>query len=600
MATIEQTPNTTTIPTRVRRDRSGSKNRRRRRMSPIGIEVFSVFLICFAAYMGLGWRIVHDQHLIVFDATARLAHAYFVFWNAPPKLASIGFVWAPLSTLVFLPAVVIKPLATSLVALTVTSGAFAALMMALLVRFCAFLGMPRWQRLTLIAVFAVNPMILYYAVNGMSEAPYLCLLTAALYFFVRWFVDEESHWLFPCGVAMTFAVLSRYEVFGYAVVLLIAVPVTLMIRRRSQDEVEGSTIAFFAPVVYGLGLWIFFNWLIIGDPLFWLHEQIGIGGGSDPLSTAATSAASVGAAAAPGRGELFGDLLRVNALLFPLVLASIPALLVTWGLSLRKGTSRLVAKNGLMAFWMVLLVSTNALFTGLLLIKSPDSNLLQLRYNMRAMPVAVMGLVWLWYSMPGARSRLAVWGAGIAILLATLPFTWHVMNTWQYQYEENIFTKALRTGQDQEGNNLGGPYTIGNADDREMAQYILKSVPRSRDGILTDDGQTFGVMLATGHPEYFRDRIDKGDASWKRVLSKPWGHVDYLLVARYPLPPAGIVDEIQKRYPGVRTESLPGVSVEHANGHYVLLRVSRTKPTAKPSRFDGAFDKAKDVSVPRL
>ena len=73
---------------------------------------------------------------------------------------------------------------------------------------------------------------------------------------------------------------------------------------------------------------------------------------------------------------------------------------------------------------------------------------------------------------------------------------------------------------------------------------------------------------------------------------KPWGKVDYLLVARYPLPPDDIVDEIEKRYPGLRTNSVPGISVVHSNAHYVLLRVAPRKPGTTPSRFDKAFDGA--------
>ena len=37
--------------------------------------------------------------------------------------------------------------------------------------------MPRLQSLALVLAFALNPMIVYYAVNGMSEMPYLFFLT---------------------------------------------------------------------------------------------------------------------------------------------------------------------------------------------------------------------------------------------------------------------------------------------------------------------------------------------------------------------------------------------------------------------------------------
>ena len=112
------------IPARVPQEGRRHARSRPRILSILLHEGVIVFVISYAFYMVLGWRIVHQQHLVVFDATARLAHAYFVWWNAPPKLASIGFVWAPLSTLVLLPFTLIKPLATSLMALPASSGRF--------------------------------------------------------------------------------------------------------------------------------------------------------------------------------------------------------------------------------------------------------------------------------------------------------------------------------------------------------------------------------------------------------------------------------------------------------------------------------------------
>lgn len=553
-------------------------------------ETALVFSICAVFYIALGWRVVHDQHLVVFDATSRLAHAYFVLWNSPPKLAAIGFVWAPVSTFVFLPFAAIKPLATSLIALPVTSGVWAAAMMAVLARTGRFLGLPRWQRLSLVALFALNPMIVFYAINGMGEAPFLALLTIAVYFFIRWYVDDRPHHLVLCSVAITLGILCRYELIAFAVILGVAVPLILMQRRRRQAEVEGSTVAFLAPMVYGLGLWIFFNWLILGDPLVWLRSQISIGGGDTPVSAAFAQAGSQGKT--PGVGQLLEQLVHVNAELFPLVLIVSPVLVLCW-IFVRRSRQP-------MTLVLAVLVLANFLTTAILILKSPDANLLQLRYNMRSLPVALVAAMWLWWTMPRGWARHAVWGATLVVLAVTIPLTWQTMKTWPQQYEERVFVRAIETGKDQEGTDPGGPYTVGNAADREMSNWIKAHVRPIRDGILTDDAQTLGVVLQTGRPDLFLDRIDKGDEKWKKILNRPWGKVDYLLVARYPLPPAGIIDEIQKRYPGVRSRSLPGVSVEHANSHYVLLRVAPRRPTAPPSRFDKSVDDTENTKVPRL
>src|SRR5688500_1051769 len=85
---------------------SGSRPARRRRQSLLfnraALESLVLFGVFFAGYAVIGHRVVIEQHVIVFDGLSRLAHAYFAWYNAPPKLAAIGFEWPPVMTLVFL------------------------------------------------------------------------------------------------------------------------------------------------------------------------------------------------------------------------------------------------------------------------------------------------------------------------------------------------------------------------------------------------------------------------------------------------------------------------------------------------------------------
>ena len=49
-------------------------------------------------------------------------------------------------------------------------------------------------------------------------------------------------------------------------VLLVPILTVAMIRQRvSRDYLEGALIAYLAPIAYGLGLWIFLNWLDPGE-----------------------------------------------------------------------------------------------------------------------------------------------------------------------------------------------------------------------------------------------------------------------------------------------------------------------------------------------
>jgi len=141
--------------------------------------------------------------------------------------------------------------------------------------------------------------------------------------------------------------------------------------------------------------------------------------------------------------------------------------------------------------------------------------------------------------------------------------------------------RALRTGGDQEGTTSIGGYQIGVAADRQMADYVLAHVHKLK-SILTDDAQTFSVMLASGRPDLFVDRIDKGDRYWHRVLADPYGRVGYILVSRFRQP-----DQVRECYPKIVRAEVPGTRVAFSNSLFVLVLVARRAPpsVAHAQRF---------------
>jgi len=530
------------------------------RLSRTFVGDLALFGVSFAAYFALGYRVVVRQHVIPFDALARLSHAYFVWWNAPPKLAAIGFVWPPLSTLVFLPAAGIRPLATSLVALPVTTAFFAALLLVLLDRVLA-LALLGWRlRLPIVVLFAINPMIVFYAVNGMSEIVYLTFLVAGVYFFLRWFLSRESRFIVLTAVAFSFGVLSRYEVITWVVLMTIALVAAMIRQHVARVEIEGSVVAYLAPVVYAVGLWLFVNWLILGNALYFLTQQAP--GFAQSTPTNAPPQPTVGVEHIPP-ATIARELVTLNWHLFlPTILVSV-ALLVQFAM-----------RRDLMAAMIAGFIALNAFFTGILIWTSGNLGLLQLRYNMRAMPLAIGGIAWLLLSARSARQRTAIWLASVALLAAALPMTWHTMQTYRFQFLEQAFTRAVSTGDDQEGSSSIGGYVVGIGPERQMADWITRNVHR-RDSILTDDAQSFSVMLLTGRPDWFVDRIDQGDTQWLATLDDPFGKVDYLLVSS-----AAGNDLARYRYPHLFTTGEPGLTPVYSTAHFTLFRVAPKAPTA--------------------
>src|SRR5688500_1520577 len=83
------------------------------------IAIFVVFSIIFFLF---GYKVVVDQHVIVFDALDRLSRALMVWHNDPPKLAAIGFTLPPLGTLALVPFALFRDLVSSGIALPLSSA----------------------------------------------------------------------------------------------------------------------------------------------------------------------------------------------------------------------------------------------------------------------------------------------------------------------------------------------------------------------------------------------------------------------------------------------------------------------------------------------
>ena len=173
-------------------------------------------------------------------------------------------------------------------------------------------------------------------------------------------------------------------------------------------------------------------------------------------------------------------LTKLNFALFPLTVIVVPVLFVTGVSNATRCPCAARARS-----------LPTPLSPALLFTQSNDLNLLQLRYNMRAMPIALLAAGWLYYVWRPPLARVVIWTALLAVLVGSTAMTWRTMERYTYQYEENVFLRALETGEDQEGNIGIGGYPIGIDAEQDMADYIAERVPDDQ-VILTDDAQSLG------------------------------------------------------------------------------------------------------------
>lgn len=518
---------------------------------PPGRFLSLALFVAFAAfYIFVGFRITIDSHVVVFDALDRLARAYLVWHNDPPKLSAIGFAFPPLTTFVFLPFALIKPVATSLIALPITTAIFAAGAIVWLDRTLARCDMPFLLRLPLLLLFGLNPLWVFYAVNGMSEAVYLFFLAFALYCFVSWYETTEPRFLIGAGFGIALLCLTRYGFIIWAGLIALLIGVALVRRRASRNEVEGSVVAFAAPVIYVLAMWILFNALIVGDPFGWVN---------DTTSTQAINSTGISTGGDVGFDDVSQRLLELNVAVFPLAFAVVPMLVFAF-----------LGQRNDMALWLASFIVLGIVIIGVHAYAADNEGLLTLRDALPMALTSLVGAAWLYRSFGGL--KLVVLAVAAGLLIVNLFTAWRAMDRYPFQSLEQAFTRAVESGDDQEGRPSRGGFTVGIRPEAQIAEWVKANVDR-KNSILTDNAQTFGAILLSGRPQLFFDRIDRGDTRWQQVLANPYGRVDYLLYAQNER--GG--DLITRRY-FRRGASGSGFTPVFRTERYTIARVARTAP----------------------
>ena len=164
-----------------------------------------MFLLCFGIYFTVAWLLDLKYRAFIPDAFSHMANGFYILYSRDPHLAAVGFVWPPLQSIadtVFLlgnhlwPALSHNDMAGSMVSGLAVAGAAFQILAAL-----REWGVSQIPRLVLTACFALNPMMLLYAGNGMSEGLYMFTLVASTRYLLRWIHKGDLRSLAYAAVA---------------------------------------------------------------------------------------------------------------------------------------------------------------------------------------------------------------------------------------------------------------------------------------------------------------------------------------------------------------------------------------------------------------
>jgi 4-amino-4-deoxy-L-arabinose transferase-like glycosyltransferase len=201
-----------------------------RRLTDRRLKVLA-YVLPLALYVAVGYWLEVRHGFILGDSLARVSASQSVLFSREPHLAAIGFIFTPLTAMVQVPIIAASPLLPVLseraFSATIMSALFMAGAVVQVLSMGIDRGLPRWYGVSIAALFALHPMIVFYGSNGMSEAPFVFFMTWAVRRLILWMVDDDVHHLIVAGgIAMGLAYLTRYDALACVAAAGILVAVT--------------------------------------------------------------------------------------------------------------------------------------------------------------------------------------------------------------------------------------------------------------------------------------------------------------------------------------------------------------------------------------
>lgn len=225
---------------------------------------------------GLTVAVVYaDKSILAYnDAFGHMKIARFVVAGFQPGLAQLGGVWLPVQHLLMVPLIwndwaFRSGIAGSIpsVAAFVTTGMF--------IYFLTFrITHQPLAGLVALIVLASNPNILYMQAIPMQDMVLLPFVVGGTYFLVKWATEPERLGYLVLAGAMAFlASLTRVEGWGFAAAGVVVVAYVVARRRMGTDSIQAYSLSYGFLAFYGIGLWLLWGYLILGDALYFRHAE---------------------------------------------------------------------------------------------------------------------------------------------------------------------------------------------------------------------------------------------------------------------------------------------------------------------------------------
>lgn len=249
---------------------------------------FILFLVVFFIEFIAGVYFSYFKGILLNDAFSRTANAFYVLYVKPVRLASIGFVWNPLPSILQLPFVALsklwRPIVSSGISAVIMTSTSAALTVLLLLKIFTEFNIQKKYSILIIILYITNPFIFFYGMNGMSEEPFFLIIIYITANMCLWIKKGTPEYIIKISFALSLAFLCRYEAIPFSAAIGIGVLINIFSNEKEKKFIpnnfknekyyyaEGTAVVLYAPILYTILIWIFLNWTITGNPLYFLNS----------------------------------------------------------------------------------------------------------------------------------------------------------------------------------------------------------------------------------------------------------------------------------------------------------------------------------------
>ncbi|MDH3016030.1 glycosyltransferase family 39 protein [Gordonia alkanivorans] len=509
-----------------------------------------IFLAAWLPYLIIGVYLATEVHWFFGDALSRVQSAQSVLFSRSPHLSAIGFVFTPLTAIVQLPLVALSPwwpeMTTQALSAVIMSSVFMAGSVVQVSGITRDRGLDPVVAGTFTVCYAANPMVVLYAANGMSEAPYLFFLAWASRRLIRWISTDDVHELVVTGIALALAYLTRYDGGAAALAAGLVVGWVTYHRRDSRKRLSRSLVdvtLVVAPSALAFIAWAATGWLITGNAFAQFTSEYGNaaiieqsgGSGSSTTRDAILFSVTEMAILAPLLPILVVGLIGVRARrrrLQPML----PGLMIVAVLAFQVYGYSQGSTYGFLRFYMtvILLAAIVALMS--VPLRSP-------------IPMRRAGAH---ADLLPARPYASRWGYKIActvavvVMAAAIPVTAMGMTSPKYAPQEFAVGSVVDPRpQSVEKKYLDEQRVVRSfSTERALAKY-LDSLELPDGAVLSDTVYGFAVVAQSERPRQF---VIPSDRDFAQLLNDPVdGGVQYFLTV--PAEGRGASDVINQRYP---------------------------------------------------